>query len=76
MIWSITKVIFHTLCLILYIAIAIGLIWSIYTGVKSSNREKELCAKLHGQLIDLTGPTQCVKKVIYFTDEEKANAPR
>lgn len=73
MIWALIKVIANVLWFLFLITLAAALIWATYTGYQSSEREKAICARLHGELIDLVGPTQGVKKVIYFTNEEKTD---
>ena len=64
---------FYILCLTI-LALALGYV--VYDGFKSASDEEAICERLNGELINLSGPTECVKQIIRYTQQEKANAPR
>lgn len=64
---------FYILCLTI-LTLALGYV--VYNGFKSASDEEAICERLNGELIERTGPTECVKEVIRFPQQEKDNALR
>ncbi len=74
--WSTTKKLAYGFYIFCMTILAIAMAWAIYHGFKSTSDEKAICARLNGELIERTGPTECVKEVIRFPQQEKDDALR
>lgn len=76
MIWSTLKALGLLLLVLFFITLAGSLAAIVVMGFKSASTEQQICQRLGGELINQSGPTECVKQVIRYTPQEKANASR
>lgn len=74
--WSATKKLAYGFYYFCTAILTMAMAWAIYHGLKNSSDEKAICERLNGELINQSGPTECVKQIIRYTPQEKANASR